>query len=500
MTRAILMTFLLSGLFLWTLGCTNDASDPPLGQANPTKVVNASEITVSQITKREVQRTVPAIGSFTGFEDISVTPKITGNVVNIAVQLGDIVHPGDLLLEVDPTDYQLEYNQIYRSIEAEAARLGVTVSERILTLPELQKEMIKFEQLTIDDLPSVAQALEQEKNAKSQLDRGQTLLPGRTITQQEFETLQKEYNVAKQSLDQARFDATAAVSTVRQRFALLSAAWQKLVDAKVVVPYSSISAAQFGDQVEYRVAKRNVHEGELVRGGVGMVGGGSAVFELVIDSVLKYIAMVPERFQAEVAVGQSVSCRVESYPDEIFVGTVSRVSPQIEPANRTFEVEVLFQNPDRKLTPGGFARGSIAVRTDPDAITVPVNAVLTTVGTHKVFVLKTLPKTAEENTTVEPVIVQTGEEISVVDPVTDKRENWIEVTPVEGEKAMEPGMWVAVTNLGSLYQESPVHLRATEESKNLENSGNMVAGIAAGDVVQADSARIPERQEPDVQK
>ncbi|MDD3470980.1 MAG: hypothetical protein PHE53_13540, partial [Thermoguttaceae bacterium] len=110
------------------------------------------------------------------------------------------------------------------------------------------------------------------------------------------------------------------------------------------------------------------------------------------------------------------------------------------------------------------------------------------------------PISAEENTTVEPVIVQTGEEISVVDPVTDKRENWIEVTPVEGEKAMEPGMWVAVTNLGSLYQESPVHLRATEESKNLENSGNMVAGIAAGDVVQADSAKIPERQEPDVQK
>ncbi len=465
MIHAMWMTLLL-GCCLWTLGCTNDTPESVINPTNSTKVVNASEITVSQITQREVQRTVPAVGTFTGFEDISVTPKITGNVVHISAQLGDIVRPGDLLLEVDPTDYQLEYNQIYRSIEAEAARLGVTVSKKILTLPELQQEMLKFEQLTIDDLPSVAQALEQEKNAKSQLDRGQTLLPGRTITQQEFETLQKEYNVAKQGLDQARFDATAAVSTVRQRFALLSTAWQKLIDAKVVVPHSSISAAQFGDQIEYRVAKRNVHEGELVRGGVGMVGGGSAVFELVIDSVLKYIAMVPERFQAEVAVGQSVSCRVESYPDEIFVGTVSRISPQIDPTNRTFEVEVLFQNTDRKLTPGGFARGSIAVRTDANAITVPVNAVLTTVGTHKVFVLKTLPETTEENTTVEPVLVRTGEEISVVDSTTGKRENWIEVTPTEGEKPLEPGTWVAVTNLGSLYQEAPVHLRASEEPEN----------------------------------
>ena len=471
--RGLCFLFLLTVAL--SVGCTSGSADASNGGASGNgnggaKAAKTIEITVAPVTQRQVQRTVPATGTLSGYEDIAVTSKITGYVIKIHANTGDEVHPGDVLLEIDPTDYQLEYNEIYRAIEAEAARLGLTMPEQVLTLPELQEYLKLLTTLTIDDLPSVAQAIEVEKNARRQLDRGLALRQNRTITEQEIEVLDKDCNVARQGLDQARFNARAAISLVRQRYAQLSTSWQRLRDAKVVVPRSNLAIERLGENLTYHVARRNVREGEMVRGGVGMVGGGSAVFELVLDSVLKYHAVVPERFHGEVAIGQSVACRVESYPDEIFMGKIERISPQIDPVNRTFEAEVILDNSNRRLMAGGYARGSIIVRNDANALTVPASAVLTTVGTSKIFTLAERPADASTTTAVQMVIVRPGEEMIIVDPLTGTRENWVEVTlidttdtPENGVPMLSPDTLVAVTNLGALYQDAIVHLRTTTE-------------------------------------
>lgn len=48
--------------------------------------------------------------------------------------------------------------------------------------------------------------------------------------------------------------------------------------------------------------------------------------------------------------------RVDAYPRRVFSGRVSVVSPVLNPATRSGEVEVLIDNPDLALTPGMFAR------------------------------------------------------------------------------------------------------------------------------------------------
>ena len=53
-----------------------------------------------------IQRTVDVVGSFEGFEELTVTPKVDGRVIRINFDKGDIVRPGDVLIEIDPTDYR----------------------------------------------------------------------------------------------------------------------------------------------------------------------------------------------------------------------------------------------------------------------------------------------------------------------------------------------------------------------------------------------------------
>jgi RND family efflux transporter MFP subunit len=86
-------------------------------------------------------------------------------------------------------------------------------------------------------------------------------------------------------------------------------------------------------------------------------------------------------------VGQPVAVTVEAYR-ESFPGTVSRINPQIDPANRTFQIEVLVSNEKRLLRAGGFARGRVQTRVLPDVVFVPQEAVVTFAGINKVFTVK----------------------------------------------------------------------------------------------------------------
>lgn len=64
---------------------------------------------------------------------------------------------------------------------------------------------------------------------------------------------------------------------------------------------------------------------------------------------------VPEKFLPQVSIGQTARVRVEAYPEEVFTGTVSRISPVVETETRTAPVEIAIDNPGHRLKPGMFA-------------------------------------------------------------------------------------------------------------------------------------------------
>ena len=67
---------------------------------------------------------------------------------------------------------------------------------------------------------------------------------------------------------------------------------------------------------------------------------------------------------------------VAAYPDQVFSGTIDKVSPTLNPATRMFSSEIRVLNEKRLLRPGMFATVTLSVDLHTNALLVPKEAVL----------------------------------------------------------------------------------------------------------------------------
>ncbi len=344
----------------------------------PKKDRDPVAVTVEPITRRPVRRAVTVVGSLYGRDEVALTPKVEGRVWRIHHDVGDLVKPGELMLEIDPTDYQLASVEARRSLDLELAKLSV-------------KEP-PGRDFDVRALPSVMRTASLEKNAGARYERLRRLGGGGAASTEDREQAETDYAVAKANSAQAILEAEATLAAVRHKVAMLETAQQRLRDTRVVVPTPGGEAVELirasfppPPVVEYVVCQRTVSEGEIVRIIPGMSAGN--LFKLVIDRPLKLQVSVPERYLGEVKVGQPAELEVEAFPGERFTGSVARVNPMVDRANRTFPVEIHVPNQDRRLRAGSFARAAILTRVDPRAATVPEEALVRFAGVTKLFVV-----------------------------------------------------------------------------------------------------------------
>jgi multidrug efflux pump subunit AcrA (membrane-fusion protein) len=370
-------------------------------------------VTVARAESRELQRSVQVVGSLYGRDEISVAAKVSGRVIALHHDIGDTVRPGDVLLEIDPTDYELAVEESRRALELELARLGLD------KLPDSNFQVSK--------LPSVVRAQAEEQNASTRLQRVSQLARTGSVPAEEKDAAEKTVAVAQASLQQALLDAQTTLATVRHRQAALEVALQKLRDTRIVVPgdtpMQSTAVARSGESpalpaaVEYVVSRREVSEGEMI---TSSGAGETLLFELVMDRPLKLKATVPERHRSEVTPGQHASVQVEYFPTEVFHGEVSRVSPAVDRASRTFQVEILIPNEDRRLSAGSFAQAKIETSQDPSAVTVPEEALVTFAGVSKVFVV--------DGDRARDVPVTIRQSLKVAGETSGYQKSWVEVS------------------------------------------------------------------------
>jgi membrane fusion protein (multidrug efflux system) len=436
------VALLLVGVTLSRLGFASRGPVPDTAAAEPLpSAANAVPVTVASIVPRKIQRSVQVVGTFHGYDEVTVMAEVAGRVCKVHREVGDVVRPGDVLLEIDPTDYQLSVEETRRALELEAARIGITPPPENEFRPD--KILAKLNrEFDLEKLPAVLRAKQQEDNAKARLDRAKQLRESNAITAEEYEQRATDYQVALATRIQMEMDSRAIVAAIKHKTVLLKVAERKLQLTKVVAPEPTKREGMPSD-VEYVVAERKVTEGEMLK---DSPGSSTATFELVMDKVLKLTAAVPERYAGAVRVGQKAEVRVESYPGRVFAGVVSRVNPMVNRLSRTFEVEVRVDNPKRELKAGGFAKIDILTHEDPDAWTVPIEAVVSFVGSTKIFVVR--------DGKAHAILVSPGQE----------GQGWIEIV-----RAASPELrledQVITSGLEKLAEGAPVRVREPDKSK-----------------------------------
>lgn len=78
---------------------------------------------------------------------------------------------------------------------------------------------------------------------------------------------------------------------------------------------------------------------------------------------------------ARVHVGEALEARTTAFPDRVFMGTVDRISPNIDPNTHTLEIRCTVRNPGHKLKPQMLARVRIITRPGA-ALVVPQMALV----------------------------------------------------------------------------------------------------------------------------
>ncbi|MEO6435840.1 MAG: efflux RND transporter periplasmic adaptor subunit [Tepidisphaeraceae bacterium] len=399
-------------------GCKEKAASRAERAGDPVTVTLAS----SRVGP--VQRQVEVVGTLHGDEEATVSAKVPGRIVQIARDVGDRAPAGEPLAQIERTDYDLAVAQKQMAVQASLAKLG------LVDLPPVDFDLAK--------VPTVERARLQSANVQAKFERGRKLHEQKPplISDQDFADLQTAFEVARSNHDVELLTARALLADARARQSELNQETQRLSDTTVRAPQGRATesatrpaATQASKSITYAVANRLVSVGEYVR-------EGTSLFRLVADDPIKFRAQVPERFLGQVKVGQAVRVFVQAYPDA-FDGIVARISPQVETATRTFQVETLVPNSDGKLQPGSFARGAILTRVDPQVTLVPADAVVTFAGVSKVFTLDNERKAVEKK-------VELGQAVGDALEVTRGLEGVMPVV-IEGRNKLATGIPVVAS-------------------------------------------------------
>jgi membrane fusion protein (multidrug efflux system) len=254
-----------------------------------TQSIETNELTISKTFS----------GSLEGEEQANIIAKIPERIMEIKVKVGDYVKAGSVLIELDKAGASSQFYQ------AQAAFL----------------------------------------NAQKNYERMQNLLKVGAVSQQAFDGVQTQFEVAKANFDAAR----STVEITSPLSGIVTAINVNIGDlANPVMPMATVA------NISRMKAKFNVGE---------------------ID--------VPSFY-----VGQSAEIYSEMNPDLIQTGKIFQLSKSANIQSRTFEIQAMFLNTkDRWFKPGMFCRVKVNMKSKKNALTIPYSSVYKENNTDGVYLV-----------------------------------------------------------------------------------------------------------------
>jgi RND family efflux transporter MFP subunit len=220
-----------------------------------------------------------------------------------------------------------------------------------------------------EQIGSVRNAMASRDDAIASLERAKTLAGRGILSSVDLQAAETRVKVTEAAYQSAVDTARGQKALLQDRRAAYDLAAKKLADAVVRAPIAGV------------VSERPVQAGEFI-------GERTVVATIVQVDPLKLRTGVQERHAGIIQAGQPVEFRVESFGDAVFQGKVAFVSPSLDPTMRTFTVEALVDNSDRRLKPGFFAKGVILTRKDEGVMAVPDTAISTLAGVSSVYIVR----------------------------------------------------------------------------------------------------------------
>lgn len=363
------------------------------------------------VERRDITEVVSADGRIHPVAQVTISPEVSGEIINLPVREGQMVKKGDLLLEIRPDFYEAAMAQQMASHKSALAGLDSAKAN----LRKAQFEFSRIEKLFQDDLESASN----HQTAKTALE----------VATAQHESATHQVSMSKASLDRVAED---------------------LAKTKIQAP------------LDGTITQLNSELGERVLGTVQNMGT-----EVMIISDLDEMEARVDIGEIDIVlveIGQKAVLEVDAFRDREFSGVVSEIANSARTSNRgsqqeatKFEVRIRIQE-KAPFRPGMSVTADVETRFRENVVAVPFQSVTTRPPKGKskpeevVFVI--------EDSAAKMAPVKRG--------ISD--DNYIEITSgLEAGQIVVSGSYKAIAE--DLEEGKKVKVRGGSQSSNAAEDG-----------------------------
>jgi HlyD family secretion protein len=400
------------------------------------------QVRLEPVQERDLVALVSASGWIRPHKKVDVQADIMGRIVQLNVREGDEVTRGQVLMRIDPTQYQ-----------ATVARAQASVSEALAREAQAKANLIQAKR-----------AFDRSKALSSQ---GENL-----ISKQQVEDAETQLQVQQELLRAAQYG-------VQMARAGLAEAQDQLNKTVIRAPMNGV------------ITRLEVEEGETAIVGT-MNNPGSLLLTVADLTTMEAVIRVDETDVPELKLGDSASVEIDAFPKTKFIGRVSEIShsstrnPEAvsqqggaSTQSVDYEIVIRLENPPRTLRSDLSATAEVVTASRKKVLSIPIIA-LTVRERGKVKALPTDDDKAKQ--AAEAAVRDKSEDEEGVFIKKDGKAHFVQVkTGITGREHFEvlEGLTTADTVVAGPYEA----VRLLEEGKPLrdqtENTAKKSTQVAA---------------------
>jgi HlyD family secretion protein len=290
---------------------------------------SGEKVYVEPVKTQKLESVVTAPAEINPSLQVNIGAHIVGKIEHLYIKEGDMVRRNQKLVDLEPFAYTAQLQRAQADLSSR--RIEVERAKAALATADL--------------------AYKRATNMEKQGIQAQEL-----------------FDKAKLDLQNAQAGYDSAKQGVQQASAMLSQAQTDLSHTTIVSP------------IDGKVVQLNAHEGEVVV--TGTMNNPASVIAIIADlSEILAEADVGETEVVGVKLGLPAKIQVDAVPDKAYVGRVVEIGSSATTragatGMRYFKVKAAISNADDRLRPGMTAQVSIITQAEPNAVAVPIQAVV----------------------------------------------------------------------------------------------------------------------------
>jgi multidrug efflux pump subunit AcrA (membrane-fusion protein) len=360
--------------------------------------------------------------------EVTLIPKVTATISDVKCKVGDHVNQGDVLITLDRSDIQNQYNQAKAAyniakINYENTKNGSAASTRLKLQQAVDSAKIGVETATI--------ALE---TSQSSYDKVNFLVSIGEASSYDLQQAESALKNAQCALDTANSNLKSAQDTLNLNDSTLIpesiAVAAKQVDsakASLDIAQSALDNTIITAPIRGEIAALNATAGEIA-------AAQSTNVTVIDTSTMNLVISVTGSDVLALQTGMEVPVTLNDVAKE-YTGIISTISPSANAETGLFEVKINLDNSTGELMAGMLATAQFDGGEEVPAIYVPLQSVLEENGTFFVY------KVSGDH--VEKTLVTTGESknlyIAIVSGLTND-----DTVVVEGADKISDGTQINV--------------------------------------------------------